>query len=195
MNKITSVCVYAASSDNIDSLYLAAARELGDLLGRKGIRVINGAGNMGLMATVSNAALSVGGEVIGVIPSFMVKQGWHHTGLTRLLVVADMHERKQKMAAMSDAVIALPGGCGTLEELLEIITWKQLGLYRNPILILNVKGYFDPLLTMFEKAMKENFMRMHQAALWEVVQTPQEAVERIYTIPLWDTSISKFDTV
>ncbi len=195
MNKITSVCVYAASSDNIDSLYLAAARELGELLGRKGIRVINGAGNMGLMATVSNAALSVGGEVIGVIPSFMVEQGWHHTGLTRLLVVADMHERKQKMAAMSDAVIALPGGCGTLEELLEIITWKQLGLYRNPILILNVKGYFDPLLTMFEKAMKENFMRMHQAALWEVVQTPQEAVERIYTIPLWNTSISKFDTV
>ena len=132
MNKINSVCVYCASSTKIDSVYFDAARELGTLLGQRQIRLINGAGNMGLMSAVSDAALRAGGEVTGVIPRFMVEQGWHHTGLTQLVEVESMHERKKTMADLSDAVIALPGGCGTLEELLEIITWKQLGLYLNP---------------------------------------------------------------
>ena len=144
MNKINSVCVYCASSTKIDSVYFDAARELGTLLGQRQIRLINGAGNMGLMSAVSDAALRAGGEVTGVIPRFMVEQGWHHTGLTQLVEVESMHQRKKTMADLSDAVIALPGGCGTLEELLEIITWKQLGLYLNPIVILNVKNYFDP---------------------------------------------------
>lgn len=95
------------------------------------------------MAAVADATLAAGGEVTGVIPRFMIEQGWHHTGLTKLVEVENMHERKQLMADLSDAVIALPGGCGTLEELLEVITWKQLGLYLNPIVILNIKGYFD----------------------------------------------------
>ena len=125
MNKINSVCVYCASSTKIDSVYFDAARELGTLLGQRQIRLINGAGNMGLMSAVSDAALRAGGEVTGVIPRFMVEQGWHHTGLTQLVEVESMHERKKTMADLSDAVIALPGGCGTLEELLEIITWKQ----------------------------------------------------------------------
>ena len=122
MNKINSVCVYCASSTKIDSVYFDAARELGTLLGQRQIRLINGAGNMGLMSAVSDAALRAGGEVTGVIPRFMVEQGWHHTGLTQLVEVESMHQRKKTMADLSDAVIALPGGCGTLEELLEIIT-------------------------------------------------------------------------
>ena len=121
MNKINSVCVYCASSTKIDSVYFDAARELGALLGQRQIRLINGAGNMGLMSAVSDAALRAGGEVTGVIPHFMVEQGWHHTGLTQLVEVESMHQRKKTMADLSDAVIALPGGCGTLEELLEII--------------------------------------------------------------------------
>ena len=121
MNKINSVCVYCASSTKIDSVYFDAARELGTLLGQRQIRLINGAGNMGLMSAVSDAALRAGGEVTGVIPRFMVEQGWHHTGLTQLVEVESMHQRKKTMADLSDAVIALPGGCGTLEELLEII--------------------------------------------------------------------------
>ena len=137
INKINSVCVYCASSTKIDSVYFDAARELGALLGQRQIRLINGAGNMGLMSAVSDAALRAGGEVTGVIPHFMVEQGWHHTGLTQLVEVESMHQRKKTMADLSDAVIALPGGCGTLEELLEIITWKQLGLYLNPIVILS----------------------------------------------------------
>lgn len=195
MNQIHSVCVYCASSTKIDAAYFDAARELGALLGQWRIRLINGAGNMGLMAAVSDAALRAGGEVTGVIPRFMVEQGWHHTGLTQLLEVEDMHERKRTMAELSDAVIALPGGCGTLEELLEIITWKQLGLYLNPIVILNVKGYFDPLLRMLRQAVEENFMRERHGAIWHVAQTPQEALELIHSVPLWDVSIRKFAAI
>lgn len=195
MNKIDSVCVYCASSTKIDSVYFDAAHELGSLLGRQHIRLINGAGNMGLMAAVADAVLAEGGEVTGVIPHFMVEQGWHHTGLTELIEVENMHQRKQKMADLSDAVIALPGGCGTLEELLEVITWKQLGLYLNPIVILNTKGYYDPLLDMFGKAVEENFMRKQHCDIWHVAHTPEEALDLVHTTPLWDVSIRKFAAI
>lgn len=195
MNKIASVCAYSASSTKIDPVYFDTAYELGTLLGQQHIRLINGAGNMGLMSAVSDAALAAGGEVTGVIPRFMVEQGWHHTGLTRLVEVESMHERKKMMADLSDAVIALPGGCGTLEELLEIITWKQLGLYLNPVVILNVKGYFDPLLAMLQRAVEENFMRTQHGSIWHVAKTVREAVELVHTVPLWDVSIRKFAAI
>ena len=195
MNKLASVCVYSASSTKIDPVYFDTAYELGTLLGQQHIRLINGAGNMGLMSAVSDAALAAGGEVTGVIPRFMVEQGWHHTGLTRLVEVESMHERKKMMADLSDAVIALPGGCGTLEELLEIITWKQLGLYLNPVVILNVKGYFDPLLAMLQRAVEENFMRTQHGSIWHVAKTVREAVELVHTVPLWDVSIRKFAAI
>lgn len=187
-----TVCVYCASSTKIDPAYTEAARCLGTLLGSRGIRVVNGAGNMGLMGTVSDAALTVGGRVTGVIPRFMVEQRWHHTGLSELIVTEDMHERKRTMLRLADAVIALPGGCGTLEELLEAITWKQLGLYLNPIVILNLKGYYDPLLAMFDRAIGEHFMGVRHAGLWQVARSPQEAVELATSLPRWDASIRKF---
>ena len=192
MNKINSVCVYCASSTKIDALYVDAAHELGTLLGQAGIRVINGAGNRGLMAAISDAALAAGGEVTGVIPRFMVEQGWHHTGLTELIEVEDMHQRKETMARLSDAVIALPGGCGTLEELMEIITWKQLGLYLNPIVILNTNGYYDPLFAFFSRAVEERFMGSRHSELWRVARTPAEAVELIRATPIWDVAVRKF---
>ena len=195
MNKINSVCVYSASSTKIDPVYFDAAHDLGTLLGRQHIRLINGAGNMGLMSAVSDAVLAAGGEVTGVIPRFMVEQRWHHTGLTKLVEVENMHERKKLMADLSDAVIALPGGCGTLEELLEIITWKQLGLYLNPIIILNINGFFDPLFQMLERAIEENFMRQQHGDIWKVAQTPEEAVELLQTTPVWDASIRKFAAI
>ena len=187
--------MYSASSTKIDAAYFDAARELGLLLAQNHIRLVNGAGKMGLMAAVADAALSNGGEVTGVIPHFMIEQGWHHTGLTELIEVDSMHQRKKKMADLSDAVIALPGGCGTLEELLEVITWKQLGLYLNPIVILNTKGYFNPLLEMLAQAVKENFMRVQHGAIWQVAETPQEAIRLIQSIPLWDASIRKFAAI
>ena len=195
MNKINSVCVYCASSTKIDSAYFEAARELGTLLGQRRIRLINGAGGIGLMSTTSDAVLAAGGEVTGVIPHFMVEQGWQHKGLTEMIEVENMHQRKQKMADLSDAIIALPGGCGTLEELLEIITWKQLGLYLNPIVILNTNGYFDPLLAMLQRAVDENFMREQHGAIWHVASTPQEAIDLIHTTPIWDSSIRKFAAI
>mgnify|MGYP005896790255 FL=1 len=195
MNQINSVCVYSASSTKIDAVYFQAAETLGRLFAEHHIRLINGAGSIGLMCSVADAVLKNGGEVTGVIPRFMVEQNWHHTGLTELIEVESMHERKQKMANLSDGIIALPGGCGTLEELLEIITWKQLGLYLNPIVILNTNGFFDPLLAMLQRAMDENFMRQQHGAIWHVASTPQEAVELIHTIPVWDSSIRKFAAI
>uniref|UniRef100_UPI00257611D0 LOG family protein n=2 Tax=Bacteroides TaxID=816 RepID=UPI00257611D0 len=192
---INSVCVYSASSTKIDAVYFQAAEALGRLLAGHRIRLINGAGNLGLMRSVADAVLKNGGEVTGVIPHFMVEQNWHHTGLTELIEVESMHERKQKMANLSDGIIALPGGCGTLEELLEIITWKQLGLYLNPIIVLNVNGFFDPLLEMFEKAIEENFMRQQHRDIWKVARTPEEAVELLYETPVWDVSIRKFAAI
>ena len=185
MNKITSVCVYCASSTKIASAYFEAARELGTLLGQRHIRLINGAGGIGLMRATADAVLAAGGEVTGVIPHFMVEQGWQHKGLTEMIEVENMHQRKQKMADLSDAVIAL----------LEIITWKQLGLYLNPVVILNTNNFFDPLLAMLQHAMDENFMREQHGAIWHVASTPQEAVELIHTIPVWDSSIRKFAAI
>ncbi len=195
MNQINSVCVYSASSTKIDPVYFRAAEELGRLLAEHRIRLINGAGSIGLMCSVADAVLKNSGEVTGVIPHFMVEQNWHHTGLTELIEVESMHERKQKMANLSDGIIALPGGCGTLEELLEIITWKQLGLYLNPIIIINVNGFFDPLLEMLEKAIEENFMRQQHGDIWKVARTPEEAVKLLYETPVWDVSIRKFAAI
>lgn len=188
---IQTICIYCASSTQIDPVYFDHARLLGRQLAEAHIRIVNGAGNIGLMGAVSDAALEAGGEVIGVIPRFMVEQGWNHTGLTETIVVNDMHERKQTMARLSDAVIALPGGYGTLEELLEIITWKQLGLYLNPIVILNTNGYYDPLLQLFRQAVDERFMRPLHADLWAVVDTPEEAVRLAQTLPVWDQDIRR----
>ncbi|CDC51004.1 MULTISPECIES: TIGR00730 family Rossman fold protein [Bacteroides] len=195
MNQIHSVCVYSASSTKINPVYFKAAEELGSLLAEHHIRLINGAGSIGLMCAVADAVLKNGGEVTGVIPRFMVEQNWHHTGLTELIEVESMHERKQKMANLSDGIVALPGGCGTLEELLEIITWKQLGLYLNPIVILNVNGFFDPLLEMLGKAIDENFMRQQHGDIWKVAQTPEEALRLLYETPVWDISIRKFAAI
>ena len=195
MNAIQSVCVYSASSTKIADCYFQAARELGELLGHHGIRLVNGAGNLGLMRACADACLEAGGQVTGVIPRFMVEQGWQHPGLTELIETEDMHTRKQTMARLSDGAIALPGGCGTLEELLEIITWKQLGLYLNPIVVLNTNGFYDPLLKMLDRAAEEHFMRPAHLDIWKVASTPTEAIDLLYSTPVWDKEIRKFATI
>ena len=195
MNQIKNVCVYSASSTKIAPVYFAVAEELGRLLAMRGINLINGAGSIGLMAATSDAALAAGGTVTGVIPRFMVEQGWHHTGLTKLVETETMHERKQLMAELSDGVIALPGGCGTMEELLEIITWKQLGLYLKPIVILNVNGFFTPLLEMLQRAIDENFMRKEHGDIWKVAQTAEEAIDLLFQTPMWNKEVRKYAAI
>ena len=192
---MNSVCVYCASSTQIDEKYFRAAEELGTLIAQRGLRLITGAGKMGLMNAVEEAALAAGGKATGIIPSFMIKEGWHHTGLTELIETASMHERKQMMADLSDGAIALPGGCGTFEELLEIITWKQLGLYLGPVVILNLNGYYDHLLAQLSRALEDKFMRDIHANIWQVATTPQEAIELLLNTPNWDKSVRKFAAI
>ena len=171
-----NVCVFCASSANIDARYLDAARELGTLLARGNWRCVNGGGAVGLMGAVTDGALDAGGEVTGVIPKFMVDNGWCYDRLEDVIITADMHQRKQMMSNMADAVIALPGGVGTLEELLETLTWRQLGLVQVPVIILNTLGYYDGLLSMLGHAIDEGFMKSSHSRLWQVAATPADAL-------------------
>lgn len=190
--EIKSICIYCASSNKAAEIYGKTAYELGALLAKEGITVVTGAGSIGLMRKVEDGALDNSGKAIGVIPQFMVEQDWHHKGLSELHITQTMHERKQMMANLSDAVIALPGGCGTIEELSEIITWKQLGLYLNPIVILNINGYYDHYIAQLEKAVEEHFMGEIHSKIWSVATTPDEALEIIKATPRWDTSVRKY---
>ena len=190
-----NITVYSASSGQVPAAYQQAADELGRLMASEGITLINGAGRTGLMGACTDACLKAGGEAIGVIPQFMVDQHWQHTGMTRLIITTDMHQRKETMAQMGDACIALPGGVGTLEELLEIITWKQLGLYLNPIIILNINGFYNPLLEMLQRAVEGNFMRKEHVAIWKVASTAEEAINLLYTTPVWNKEIRKFAAI
>ncbi len=191
MSEIKRVAVYAASSSQVSSEYIDAAAELGRTLAAEGIEIVYGAGKVGLMGALADAALDAGGKVTGVIPQFMVDNGWCREKLTNLIVTPDMHTRKEKIVSLADATIALPGGVGTLEELMEIITWKQLGLYADPIVILNTRGYFNSLKEMLERAVEEKFMREIHRNLWSIADTPRQAADLIRNTPQWDTAISK----
>jgi uncharacterized protein (TIGR00730 family) len=125
----------------------------------------------------------------------MVNNNWQHNGMTQLIVTENMHERKEQMSRLSDAVIALPGGVGTMEEMLEIITWKQLGLYLKPIVVFNIDGYYDALLSQLRRAIDENIMRPLHNDLWRVANTPAEALELAKTTPLWDPSFTKLAAI
>ncbi|MCR4592605.1 MAG: TIGR00730 family Rossman fold protein [Bacteroidaceae bacterium] len=195
MSEIKRICIYCSSSTKIDDCYFRDARKLGQLMAAKGIAVINGAGKMGLMQASTDGCLEAGGEAIGIIPSFMIKEGWCHQGMTQIIETPDMHIRQQKMAEMSDAAIILPGGCGTLAELMELITWKQLGLYLKPIVILNTNGYYNPLIQTLLQAVEQNFMRQQHSAIWQVASTPEEALKLVLETPLWDTSIRRFAAI
>lgn len=172
-----AICVYAASSDDVDNIYKDEARQVGRLIAEAGATLSCGAGKMGLMAAAIDGALEAGGKAVGIIPEFMVARQWHHEGLTETIVTADMHSRKKTMLSTATAVIALAGGVGTLEELLEAITWRQLGLFHGNIVIFNQNHYYDPLLKMLDSTIANHFMRDDHTALWQVATTPARAVE------------------
>lgn len=159
MSAIHSLCVFCGANTGSRPEYANAARATGTLLAQRGIRLIYGAGNVGLMGILADSCLAAGGQVIGVIPESLVRHEVAHLGLTELRVVRSMHERKAMMADLSDAFIALPGGLGTFEELFEVWTWAQLGLHAKPLGLLNVAGYFDPLLAMVRHGLEEAFLR------------------------------------
>lgn len=170
------IVVYGASSDSVDEKYKEAARLTGRLLARNGFFLINGGGRGGLMKESIDGIIAEGGEALGILPDFMAERGWGHDDLTATIVTSGMHPRKARMAEMSSGAIALPGGIGTLDELCEIMTWRQLKLYNHPVVILNLDGFYDPLIEMFEKMHRLNFMR-DNSKLCHIVATPEEALE------------------
>jgi len=187
---IRKVCVFCGSSPGRLEEYRVAAAALGDLLVKRRISLVYGGGNIGLMGVVANACLAAGGTVIGVIPEALVGrevrgERVEHTGVTRLEIVDSMHTRKARMAELADGFIALPGGFGTFEELFEILTWAQLGFHHKPVGLLNVAGYFDPLLKLCDQAVTEEFLRADTRKLLLSRHKPEELLEAmsIYQAP------------
>jgi uncharacterized protein (TIGR00730 family) len=176
---LQSVCVFCGSSPGLDPAYTEAARSLGRTLAKANIRLVFGGGHVGLMGVVSNAAIEAGGEAIGVIPKFLVERELAHTGLTDLRIVGSMHERKAMMSDLSEGFITLPGGTGTLEEFFEILTWAQLGEHEKPCGLLNVAGYYDPLLTVFDQMVSRGFLSGPNRDLVLVESEPERLLQRL----------------
>jgi uncharacterized protein (TIGR00730 family) len=169
MARIESLCVYCGSSEGVDSRHAEAARALGREAARRGIRIVFGGGRVGLMGLLADAALELGGEVVGIIPERLMQREVGHSGITRLEVVDGMHTRKQRMADLSDAFCILPGGFGTLDELFETVTWHQLGYHDKPVFLVNQNGYWDPLITMVEHQVAEGYVRPEHRRSLQVV--------------------------
>lgn len=184
--RLRRVCVYCASSRQCREEFLHAAHRLGGQLAEAGIEVVYGGGAVGLMGALADGALAGGGTVHGIIPQFMRAMEWGHDRITRLEVVDDMHTRKLKMASSSDGLVALPGGCGTLEELLEAITWKRLGLIAAPIVIANLGGFYDALLAQLAHCIDERTMDPRHAAMWQVAATVDDVLPLLRSAPTWD---------
>jgi uncharacterized protein (TIGR00730 family) len=187
-----AVCVYCASSRVSHADYRLAARRLGAVLAGERIRIVYGGGAAGSMGALADGALAAGGEVIGILPRFMADLEWGHPGLTQLQLVEDLRVRKHQMLAMSQAAIALPGGSGTLEELLEAITLKRLGLYLNPIVLVNTRDFFAPLLTLLAHTVEERFMDVRHLSMWQVVATPEEVPAALARAPAWSAAARSF---
>jgi uncharacterized protein (TIGR00730 family) len=176
---MTRICVFCGSSPGLRPIYRSVTESLGAELARRGIGLVYGGGNVGLMGALADAVLSAGGEAIGVIPEHLMAREAGHTGLTQLHIVRSMHERKALMADLSDAFIALPGGFGTLEEFCEVVTWSQLGLHAKPCGLLNVEDYYSPLLAMFDHAVAERFVKPENRALVLSRQSVDELLEAL----------------
>lgn len=186
------VCVYCASSQSCDAAYHFEARRLGELLAGAGHEIVYGGGAVGSMGALADGALSAGGRVVGVLPSFMQELEWGHPGLHELEVVEDMRIRKHKMLTGSDAAVALPGGTGTFEELLEALTLKRLGLYFRPIVILNTRGFFASFLEMMDRCISERFMADRHREMWTAVDNAEDVLPAIYNAPPWDEDARRF---
>jgi len=179
------ICVYAASSAHCDPAFHADAFELGRRIGAAGHVLVYGGGSVGSMGAVANGALQAGGEVVGILPKFMADLEWGHPGLTELQLVEDMRERKHRLLTGSDAVVALPGGCGTLEELFEAITLKRLGVYFKPIVLLNTAGYWNTLTGFLDQVIEQRFMNPGHRDMWQLAETPDAVLDVIAQTPDW----------
>src|SRR3954451_6239301 len=187
------ICVFCGSSRGLRPEYQQGAQELGRYLATHHIGLVYGGGNVGLMGAIADAALAAGGEVIGVIPQAIVDREIAHRGVTELRIVSSMHERKALMADLSDGFIAMPGGFGTFEEFCEVLTWSQLGLHRKPCGVLNVEGYYDKLLALFDHGVEEQFLRQEHRAIVLADENAMGLVDRMihYQTPHVEKWISR----
>ena len=193
--QIKKVSVFCASSGQAGLAYIRSARDLGHILAMKKISIIYGGGAVGLMGHLVDSALMHQGDIIGVIPKFMVDLEWAHPGVKNMIIVDTMHERKRRMLDGSDAVIALPGGSGTLEELLEAITLKRLGLYLNPIVLVNTDHFFDHLIAMFSRCVTDRFMDPRHLDMWSVASSPDDVLGLIKNAPEWNRDAIKYAAI
>jgi hypothetical protein len=188
---VKRVCVFCASSDGRRAAYADAARAMAQTLVDRGIGLVYGGGSVGLMGVLADAVLAGGGEAIGVLPRGLARKEYAHPGLTELHLVGSMHERKAMMASLADGFVALPGGLGTLEEILEVFTWAQLGIHRKPLGLVDVEGYWAGLLALLRHAVQEGFVRPEYAALLLVESDPAALLDRFLawrppvTPPVW----------
>jgi len=189
---IKRVCVYCASSNQVAKVYFDAAETLAIELVKHGVTVVYGGGAKGLMGKLATTVLEHGGHVVGIMPHFMREVEWAHKQVTEFHFVADMHERKKKFLENADALVALPGGVGTLEELLEALTLKKLGLFTRPIVIVNTNNYYDPLLLILERSVEEGFMGIRHRAMWSVVTDATDVMNAIANAPRWDEDAIRF---
>ena len=180
-----TACVFASSSDSVDARYLAVASELGVLLAKAKIDVVFGGGGIGLMNSLANAVINNDGKITGVIPHFMKEAGWGHPDVKDMIFTGDMSERKRTMFSLSDSIIALPGGMGTLEDLTEALTLRQLNLFNGPIIILNTLDFYKPLFEFFDEMIDGRFMRADNRKMWKIASTPEEALEYLTDKQTW----------
>ena len=190
-----TICVYCASSQRCDAAYHDAARRVGEVLADNGFSIVYGGGAKGSMGAVADGALARGGKVRGILPRFMRDLEWGHPKLTELNIVEDLRVRKHLMLSQSHGLVALPGGCGTLEELFEALTLKRLGLYLHPIVLLNTRNYFAPLIELLRHAVEERFMGERHLEMWQVVSEPEEIPHALATAPPWPESAREFAAV
>jgi uncharacterized protein (TIGR00730 family) len=188
------LCIFCGSSPKVDPVYLKAAKELGNHLAMANIAVNYGCGAFGLMGALADGMLEKKGKITGIIPSFMVEYGWSYPKITETIVTHDMRERKKLMIANVDAVVALPGGIGTLEEIMEVITLKQLGQFSKPILLLNTNNFYDHLTAFLEEMIRQQFMNDYHRGLWTVVDRPKDVIAAIENDKGWDPKLNKYPT-
>ncbi len=182
-SRIRALCVYCGSSNAVAPQHLAAAAELGRLAAGRGIEIVFGGGGAGLMGALADGALDAGGRVTGVIPEHLRDLEVHHNGVGEMIVVDNMHTRKRRMFELSDAFCALPGGLGTLDETFEIITWKQLGLHDKPVVLVNVEGFWDPLLALLAHQLEAGYIRPRHAALYRVAEDIESVFDALDAAP------------